>query len=207
MGFQKNSSGKPIYNSDITDPVGQFQAAVDFADEVGNRFVGTFADRNSSTRTYKAGALYVETDTGDTYLRVSNAWKLQTSPWKDFTPAFVGWSGFTTQYAKIRRSPGLTEVRYSAVGTASAAVADMQFKLPDAPAPWVLDLDPMGSCMFIDTSAGGAGRFQGALLKSNDNARLLIVGNSGLTQGTTSSSPFPWTSGDVIKVNLAYATA
>jgi hypothetical protein len=205
MGFQKNSSGKPIYNSDITDPVGQFQAAVDFADEVGNRIVGTFADRNASTRTYKAGTLYVETDTGDTYLRVSNAWKLQTSPWKDFTPAYVGWSGFTTQYAKIRRSPGLTEVRYSAVGTASAAVADMQFKLPDAPASWVLDTDPVGTCLFIDTST--AQRFLGALLKQNDNARLFIVGASGLTQGTTASSPLPWTSGDVIKVNLAYATA
>jgi len=54
MGYTKDTSGKPIYNSDITDPVGQFQAAVDYAQLVAKPVRKVAALSLNSNGYYKA---------------------------------------------------------------------------------------------------------------------------------------------------------
>lgn len=65
MGYTEGVNDKPIYNNDITDPVGQFQASVDYAESVGNRLVGTASQRLAADRV--PGLEFEETDTGNLY--------------------------------------------------------------------------------------------------------------------------------------------
>lgn len=48
MGFTKDANSKPVYNNDIADPVGQFQAAVDYAEDEFLAGVAAFANLPSS---------------------------------------------------------------------------------------------------------------------------------------------------------------
>lgn len=65
MGFTKDATGRPVYNNDIADPVGQLQASADFAALVGNRRKGTRAERLAVSG--YPGVEWEETDTLFTY--------------------------------------------------------------------------------------------------------------------------------------------
>lgn len=75
MGFQLDDNGKPVYDNDITDPVGQFQAAADYADKVGGRLRGTTAQRNATPSRF--GWEFFDTDLGYSFLGGTTGWKRQ----------------------------------------------------------------------------------------------------------------------------------
>jgi hypothetical protein len=60
MGYTRDQFGKPKYDSDITDPVGQFQEAVDFADERGLYRVNSTSNRQSAS--VRQGTAFYDTD-------------------------------------------------------------------------------------------------------------------------------------------------
>lgn len=69
MGFTKDSSDKPLYNNDITDPVGQFQAAVDYAQLVGTRRKGTTAQREVARTKLQDGDEFFDTTEQQAYIK------------------------------------------------------------------------------------------------------------------------------------------
>jgi hypothetical protein len=73
MGYTRDQYGKPKYDSDITDPVGQFQEAADFADQRGLYRIGTTAARQAAT--VRPGTSWYDTTLEVVFSRTSTgAW-------------------------------------------------------------------------------------------------------------------------------------
>lgn len=71
MGNTLDSRGKPIFDN-VTDPVADLRAAVDWADRVGAGLRGTSTERTLLTSAnIEPGQFFSETDTGAVYLRTA----------------------------------------------------------------------------------------------------------------------------------------
>ena len=174
--------------------------------------VCTSTTRPSSPYT---GQIIYETDTG--YLRVWDgaAWDYLAQSQDGTTnlkASDVGvWTSYTPTWTNLTVGNGTNSFRYVRIGdtgfiqgeftlgSTSSVSTNAYFSLPSG---WTMPNQPISSfCNYLDT---GVADWYGWLNRWNDSNLLLINGlvNGTYTQGTGTSStvPFTWGSGDVIKV-------
>lgn len=112
MGFTLNAFGKPEYNQ-TPQTVLDLQAAADFAFDFANVRVGTLDQRNALVPAkLKAGMLFIETDTGDTYEYTGSGWVwvLSTGAYQTVSPN-SGWNVVSgSSQIRYRRRGNMVEV-------------------------------------------------------------------------------------------------
>jgi hypothetical protein len=107
------TTGKPLYNNDITAPATQFQEAADFAERVGPQSVATYADL--STVPFKRPGMkrmvgpveYVYVDSTTGWLK-----SFEDTNWQTFTLG-AGWTFFGVPWAtpRVRRVNGVIHIK------------------------------------------------------------------------------------------------
>ena len=139
---------------------------------------------------------------------VSSSWVQLITPgaWTNYTPILsnitLGNGTLTSKYTKIGRT-----VNFSIIfvwGSTSSATGLFTFSLPLARAT---NSSPLVNVTFEDT---GTSVSPGFFLTSGDNLLLLSIVTSGVTAaggGTGATSPFTWTTNDVIFISGTYETS
>jgi hypothetical protein len=128
MGYTRNSVGLPTYNSDITDPVGQFQEAVNFADQRGLYRIGTTAQRNAAT--VRPGTTFYDTDLDIIFSRTAaGAWAATQFPglvrqWKKGYRADAATGGQTIASRAIPVRAHTQRVHVTVAGSSGFGTAD-----------------------------------------------------------------------------------
>lgn len=205
--------GQPQYaGSGVPQDAADLTEVAAYAALVGNRKAGTTAERNQALadgETWDGLEWYDLTD-GNLYLFQAGSWLPLLSRWTDFSPQYTGMSGGTTRYSKVRRTLDSAQVRFSWTLGNFPNIGRIALTPPIPIASWVDDTDVIGTVEFIDTAATDQ-RYIGPVINSNGSALALYqqttataVGSPTITSGTTSSTPFQWTSGDRIRFTLDY---
>lgn len=126
MGFTLDQYRRPVYNNDITDPVGQFQAAVDFAANDGPYRSDTTAKRLSTN--VPVGTSWFDTDLEILFTKTASAWSAVDFPGMTKTRQFVfqatapvGQATIHTFTPQVRKHPRRCLIRVS--GTAGGISA------------------------------------------------------------------------------------
>lgn len=128
MGYTRNTVGKPVYNSDITDPVGQFQEAVDFADQRGLYRIGTTAQRNAAT--VRPGTTFYDTDLDIVFSRTAaGSWAATGFPglvrhWKTGYRANSAAGGQTIATRAVPQRAHTQRVHVTVAGSSGFAGSD-----------------------------------------------------------------------------------
>jgi hypothetical protein len=210
MGF--TSSGGPkalgVFNttpstaSDLNELLATIAA-------VGNyRAPITEAERDALTgdQLYE-GALVFNTTAGTIEVYDGSGWAIVWMGRTSFTPSFTGLTAGSgaTVTGTVQVSGGWAFVEVEVTLGSGSSVGDVTLAWPaGADGSGVGDIFPIGDVAFLDTSAGGAGRYRGTVYKTSGGARLLTLGTLGLTGVLSSSSPFTWASTDKILISLRY---
>lgn len=131
MGNAPDARGKPAYNS-TPSTVGDFVAAVDWADKVGAGLRGTAAERALLTSDQiEVGQFFTETDTGSVYKRSSSGWDLiwNDTGWITLTLS-SGWSAEDGDVAQYRIRAGVVYFRGRLNATTAASTQPFTAPLP-----------------------------------------------------------------------------
>ncbi|PCN47017.1 hypothetical protein Csp2054_14335 [Curtobacterium sp. 'Ferrero'] len=206
--------GQPQYaGSGVPQDAADLTEVAAYAALVGNRKVGTTADRNQALADGDVwdGLEWYDTTDGGLYLLQSGSWLPLLTRWTNFSPQYNGMSGGTTIYSKVRRVLDNAEVRFSWQLGNFPSIGNISLVPPIPIASWLDDTDYIGTVELINVGSSADDRFIGPVINSNGNALARIPTTTGTAAGsaintsaTSSSSPFQWTSGDRIRFTLSY---
>lgn len=207
MGFTLDPvSGKPIYDGDISDPVGQFQASVDYAERLGARRVATVADLSSIPYPV-AGQLAVVASPRSLYVREGSDW----------APLIVGRTAFTPEWTGLAVGNGSQAWTYSVAGgichvdgrVTLGSSSGFSGPIMTLPVPMVTE-GFSSTVYYIDVSAGPSGRYLGHLRKATSATAVFeVIGSEtdyARARGMSSIVPFAWSGadGDSIVASFSY---
>lgn len=139
------------------------------------------------------------------------AWQVVHQPPTIFTPSVTGitvGSGGSVLYSIYTVASGILDVRVAwQLGSSGFTVGDIVLAPPVAIRSGSADLAPLGTVLFVDSSAGPDGRRQGLVLQSGSSLRAMFsqVSGTGInTSATTATAPFTWAAGDQILMDARY---
>jgi hypothetical protein len=201
---------EPIFaDGDAPDVAVNATQAAAYAAKVGNRRVGTTAERDEAAtnpREVWEGLLWFDT-TLDTEFLWMGIWIRVGGVWATFTPTTAGLVASTVMYAKLKVSDGECAVRTGFLLGTGGSWSDPTVGFPIAIASWLSNLAPIGQVTLYDQSAGVSGRFAGPVYKTAAGARLLSLQPAGagvLQAVNTGSQPFTAVAGDEIHAEFRF---
>lgn len=195
------TTGHPLFrDSDAPDVKQDPQEAAEFAAKVGTRLIGTTTERTNYEYA-RPGLLWWDTTLGTEFVYLPAGWTPRYTPRTAFTPAWTGVTmGSSATTGWWCRNGELIEGE--AVLTLAAGWNFSSAVRMDAPVPILSPADsPVGQVSFVDT---GTAYYLGALVRTGTRLAPMAPTTGGQLVDVANTDPFPWTSGDEIRLQFRY---
>lgn len=203
--FDPTTGAPQFADGDAPDVAENANEVADFAASVGTRLIGTTAERTDYDYG-RVGLRWYDTDEDAEYLHDGSGWVLWNKPWTSYTPSLSNMTG--TVAAEYQVVYGTVNVAFRLTATTVGTLP--KFTLPVTAADSNVEF-PAGSVMLNDSSAGqywpGIARRAAGSSTEVELYAMLASGTYAQMVNITSSAPFTWASGDIIRANFSYRSA
>lgn len=197
MGSSLDARGKPTFDNEA-DPQTDLQTAADWADKVGAGIRGTSAERALiAPGEIDDGQMFVETDTGSIYLRLSSGWRHIFSPLTSYTPTLTNFSLGTGGVAVGRYLVASGTVEYWVDLTFGSSPSTSGAFYVSLPLTASTAVSMTGSFYATGPSSG---RYVGAVGLDNSTRVWLLRSDNAFIANST----WAWASGHRISIHGGY---
>lgn len=195
------ANGSPEVDVDPT-------AVAAYAAKVGNRRVGTTAERTAATgKDVWEGLEWFDTDLDEVFIYLSGGWTEWAHDWKAYTSTPTNVSGGTLT-GRFRRNGKRIDVHIRHVLAAAGVIGQPSYTLPvnaaDAALEWL-----NGTVLFADASPGT--EFLGVVRKSDAGLvrPYALAASTSYVQfvNVSATVPFTWAVNDIIDLQFSYEAA